>query len=346
MACTHFYHCAASLICRSDTGARLGQILTLESRQSSWLGTELRVSSCSLNLRNHVPVSRRRPLAVTVSVSLPTAKPERASPGQNFPKWSSKAIKSFAMSELEARKLKYPTTGTEALLMGVLIEDLSILREGSGLLDTYIKCMDVIMCLKPYFGQQFENNREQSKHSMQTTTQKHSQHAPIPKHPAGQESSTHPQSKNNIHIAPNQTRNDKLRTEVTQGIIESGSHTAWDLVFPKLSTNLAAKFLRANGISLLKVQDETVKLLGKGDLFFFSPEHPPLTDEAQRALDWAADRKIKSGDDGEMTTAHILLGIWSEAGSPGHKILSTLGFNDEKAGELESLISKPGCTDD
>lgn len=26
------------------------------------------------------------------------------------------------MSELEARKLKYPTTGTEALLMGVLIE--------------------------------------------------------------------------------------------------------------------------------------------------------------------------------------------------------------------------------
>ncbi|BAU00488.1 hypothetical protein VIGAN_10208900 [Vigna angularis var. angularis] len=234
MACTHFYHCAASLICRSDTGARLGQILTLESRQSSWLGTELRVSSCSLNLRNHVPVSRRRPLAVTVSVSLPTAKPERASPGQNFPKWSSKAIKSFAMSELEARKLKYPTTGTEALLMGVLIE----------------------------------------------------------------------------------------------------------------GTNLAAKFLRANGISLLKVQDETVKLLGKGDLFFFSPEHPPLTDEAQRALDWAADRKIKSGDDGEMTTAHILLGIWSEAGSPGHKILSTLGFNDEKAGELESLISKPGCTDD
>jgi len=53
--------------------------------------------------------------------------------------------------------------------------------------------------------------------------------------------------------------------------------------------------LRANGITLLKVQDETVKLLGKGDLFFFSPEHPPLTDEAQRALDWAVDRKIKSG---------------------------------------------------
>ncbi|WVZ09407.1 hypothetical protein V8G54_013937 [Vigna mungo] len=377
MACAHSYHCAASLIFRSDTGPRLGQILTLESPQSSWLGTELRVSSCSLNLRNHVPVSRRRPLAVTVSVSLPTAKPEHASPGQKFPKWSSKAIKSFAMSELEARKLKYPTTGTEALLMGVLIEGYQALLLGP-LRDESKKDI-TLECLKPYFGQQFENNREQSKHSMQTTTQKHSQHAPIPKHSQPDKNPAHTHFKNNIHIAPNQTRNDKLRTEATQlrernviqqngecrvkhntgvlvGIIESGSHTAWDLVFPKptlfltyqwaLGTNLAAKFLRANGISLLKVQDESVKLLGKGDLFFFSPEHPPLTDEAQRALDWAVDRKIKSGDDGEMTTAHILLGIWSEAGSPGHKILSTLGFNDEKAGELESLISKPGCTDD
>lgn len=30
------------------------------------------------------------------------------------------------MGELEARKLKYPTTGTEALLMGILIEGLLI----------------------------------------------------------------------------------------------------------------------------------------------------------------------------------------------------------------------------
>lgn len=37
-------------------------------------------------------------------------------------RWSWRAIKSFAMGELEARKLKYPTTGTEALLMGILIE--------------------------------------------------------------------------------------------------------------------------------------------------------------------------------------------------------------------------------
>ncbi|KAI4327056.1 hypothetical protein L6164_019559 [Bauhinia variegata] len=97
--------------------------------------------------------------------------------------WSSKAIKSFAMSELEARKLKYPTTGTGAFLLGVLVE----------------------------------------------------------------------------------------------------------------GTSLASQFLRANGITLLKVRDETLKLLGKADMFFFSPEHPPLTDDAQRALDWAVDQKIKSG---------------------------------------------------
>ncbi|KAL8459419.1 hypothetical protein ACS0TY_036780 [Phlomoides rotata] len=39
------------------------------------------------------------------------------------PKWSARSIKSFAMGELEARKLKFPNTGTEALLMGILVED-------------------------------------------------------------------------------------------------------------------------------------------------------------------------------------------------------------------------------
>ena len=37
-------------------------------------------------------------------------------------RWSARAIKSFTMAELEARKLKYPNTGTEALLMGILVE--------------------------------------------------------------------------------------------------------------------------------------------------------------------------------------------------------------------------------
>ena len=60
-------------------------------------------------------------------------------------------------------------------------------------------------------------------------------------------------------------------------------------------TSIAAKFLRANGITLFKIREETVKLLGKSDMYYFSPEHPPLTEPAQRALDWAVEEKLKSG---------------------------------------------------
>ncbi|KAK8686636.1 hypothetical protein V6N13_125659 [Hibiscus sabdariffa] len=163
----------------------------------------------------------------TVSLSLPTAKPDRT-PSEKSPKWSSRSIKSFAMAELEARKLKYPNTGTEALLMGILVE----------------------------------------------------------------------------------------------------------------GTSQAAKFLRANGITLFKVREETVNLLGKSDMYFFSPEHPPLTEQAQRALDWAVDEKLKLGESGEITTTYLLLGIWSEKESAGHKILATLGFDDEKAKELEKYLKE------
>jgi len=45
-------------------------------------------------------------------------------------------------------------------------------------------------------------------------------------------------------------------------------------------------------------------------------------------------------DGGEITTAHIILGIWSDVDSLGHKILSNFGINDEKAKELEASISK------
>ena len=60
-------------------------------------------------------------------------------------------------------------------------------------------------------------------------------------------------------------------------------------------TTFAAKFLRASGVTLLKVREETVKVLGKSDMYFFSPEHPPLTEPARRALDWAVDQKMQSG---------------------------------------------------
>ncbi|KAF3943922.1 hypothetical protein CMV_029566 [Castanea mollissima] len=64
-------------------------------------------------------VSKHRPPIATVLSSLLT-------------RWSARAIKSFGMVELEARKLKYPNTGTESLLMGILVrEDPVFRREGA-----------------------------------------------------------------------------------------------------------------------------------------------------------------------------------------------------------------------
>ncbi|GLT40399.1 hypothetical protein SLA2020_145380 [Shorea laevis] len=203
--------------------------LKLQHLQSPWLGINLRLR-CS---NPKADFQNRRPVISTVVFSLPTAHPERIASADKPPKWSRNAIKSFAMSELEARKLRYPTTGTESLLMGILIE----------------------------------------------------------------------------------------------------------------GTSLAAKFLLANGITLFKVREECVKLLGRGAMSFVSPMNPPLTEDAQRALDWAVDQKLKSGDGGEITTIDLLLGIWSEAESPGHKILAALGFSDDKAKELTSLSSEPGFVD-
>jgi hypothetical protein len=60
-------------------------------------------------------------------------------------------------------------------------------------------------------------------------------------------------------------------------------------------TSRAAKFLRANGITFLKVQEQTFELLGKSDYFFSSPVPPPLTEPLQKALDWAVNEKLKSG---------------------------------------------------
>ncbi|KAL5098937.1 hypothetical protein RYX36_003264 [Vicia faba] len=233
MAATH-YHCTSTLVSRSNPSFRLIHNLKLADSNNSWLGTKIRVQPCILSVRPPVSVIHRRPVAATVSSSLPTSNSERVSPGQETPKWSSKAIKSISMAALEARKVKFTTTGTEALIMGVLIE----------------------------------------------------------------------------------------------------------------GTNLANKFLRANGVTLFKVRDEIVNVLGEADIFTVCPERPPMTEDAQKALDWAVDKKLKSVDGGEITTAHIILGIWSEVDSPGHKILSNLGFNDEKAKELESSISKAVANDE
>lgn len=46
-----------------------------------------------------------------------------------------------------------------------------------------------------------------------------------------------------------------------------------------------------------------------------------------------------TGEDGEITVTHIVLGIWSVKESAGHIIMSTLGFDDEKAKELAKFVS-------
>ena len=46
-----------------------------------------------------------------------------------------------------------------------------------------------------------------------------------------------------------------------------------------------------------------------------------------------------AGESGEITTTHLLLGIWSEKESAGYKILESLGFDDEKAKELSKSVS-------
>ncbi|KAG9156184.1 hypothetical protein Leryth_015600 [Lithospermum erythrorhizon] len=56
------------------------------------------------------------------------------------------------------------------------------------------------------------------------------------------------------------------------------------------------------------------------------------------------------GGDGEITVAHLLLGIWLQKESAGYTIMSSLGFDDEKANELEKSMDAKiikellGCT--
>ncbi|CAJ2666878.1 unnamed protein product [Trifolium pratense] len=99
-------------------------------------------------------------------------------------------------------------------------------------------------------------------------------------------------------------------------------------------TSKAAKFLRANGITFFKVQEQTLELLGKSNYFFSTPRPTPLTEPLKKVLDSAVNEKLKSGEEGETNVTHLLLAIWSQEESAGRKILATLGFNDEKAEEI------------
>ncbi|CAN6931335.1 unnamed protein product [Brassica oleracea] len=145
-------------------------------------------------------VSKHRFLTSASTVfSVPTEQPENGSSSDKIPKWSARAIKSLAMGELEARKLKYPTTGTET---------------------------------HGYFSRRYK-------------------------------------------------------------------------------AQLLSSFLRGNGVTLFKVREEIIKLLGKSDM-----------------CGW---------------TAYLLLGVWSQKDSAGRQILEALGFNEDKAKQVAvsclSLVS-------
>ncbi|KAI3793074.1 hypothetical protein L1987_35687 [Smallanthus sonchifolius] len=212
--------------CRDSRNSsfRTPSIITSRAISTSFTGFNLSIQPS--NSRRETS-GRFSSIVATVASSPTTPTPEKATP-ENSAKWSFRFIKSFAMGELEARKLKYNNTGTEALLMGILVE----------------------------------------------------------------------------------------------------------------GTSLAARLLRESGVTLFKVREETVKLLGKSDMYIFSPEHPPLTEAAQKAIDWAINEKLKSGETGEMTPSHLLLGIWAQKESAGHKIMATLGFDDDKAKELAKSMDK------
>ncbi|KAK3447316.1 hypothetical protein EUGRSUZ_A02874 [Eucalyptus grandis] len=103
-------------------GARDSPVSLAWNRGPSCLASSFNGSKLSVAPpRSRRLVRRFNSAVATVLLSLPTGKPDRASTDK-LPKWSARAIKSFAMAELEARKLKYPNTGTEALLMGILVE--------------------------------------------------------------------------------------------------------------------------------------------------------------------------------------------------------------------------------
>ncbi|GLJ26720.1 hypothetical protein SUGI_0520490 [Cryptomeria japonica] len=123
----------------------------------------------------------------------------------------------------------------------------------------------------------------------------------------------------------------KIGTEsLLMGILTEGSSNA-------------AKFLRANGVNLFTLREKLVQLLGKADYRYMTPRKGvPLTEPAQKALDWAVGEKIKSGKSGELTPTDIVLGIWAQKGSAGERVLAAFGIDDEKLKELESMGEEMG----
>nr|VDD60393.1 unnamed protein product [Brassica oleracea] len=69
-----------------------------------------------------------------------------------------------------------------------------------------------------------------------------------------------------------------------------------------VQAQLPSSFLRGNGVTLFKVREEIIKLLGKSDM-----------------CGW---------------TAYLLLGVWSQKDSAGRQILEALVFDEDKAKQV------------
>ncbi|KAJ4780300.1 hypothetical protein LUZ62_064557 [Rhynchospora pubera] len=206
---------------------------------------------------------RRVSTTTVAALALPTSKPERVTSDEKA-RWSARAVKSFALAELQARNMKRPKLGTEGLLLGLLVD---------GKKKRLVMAQPRVMFDLNCFSRASVNGDK-----------------------------------------PSQANG-----------LDPGSSEG-------------AKYLREMGITLAKVREETWKIFGELDRRCVTPRIGlPLSDSAQRALDWALDYKLKSGKDGEITIGHLVLGIWSQKESTGHKVLAALGFDSKKAKEFSKI---------
>ncbi|KAH0872630.1 hypothetical protein HID58_069992 [Brassica napus] len=79
-------------------------------------------------------------------------------------------------------------------------------------------------------------------------------------------------------------------------LVACACHQNW------VQAQLPSSFLRGNGVTLFKVREEIIKLLGKSDM-----------------CGW---------------TAYLLLGVWSQKDSAGRQILEALVFDEDKAKQV------------
>lgn len=103
-------------------------------------------------------------------------------------------------------------------------------------------------------------------------------------------------------------------------------------------TSFVAKLLRANGLTLSGVKQGAMEILGRGDPFYFSPEHPDISNELAAAIQWAIDETERIGTK-EVTAELVVAGIWANKESTGAKILASFGVTDDLIHVLKKRVA-------